>query len=153
MPCTNMKQKKSNKANCNIHEEIIKVKKPTNIRVVIQNRMNWKMFDIPVLSITNTNCNKDKGRDLGHYWANILTTRFRWIVNQFLSLFFMKFKIKKRLPSFTLPITIAIDNLWSWPILTWIDVKEVDLWPNCCTFWYKDCSWWEVSSLHGSWFA
>jgi hypothetical protein len=40
MPCTNIKQKKSNRANCSIHEEIIKVKKRTNMRVVIQNRMN-----------------------------------------------------------------------------------------------------------------
>jgi hypothetical protein len=69
-----------------------------------------------------------------NYWANILTTKFRWIINQFLSLFFMKFKVKKHLPSFKLPITIAIDNLWSWPILIWTDVKEVDLWPNCLHF-------------------
>jgi hypothetical protein len=40
MPCTNMKQKKSNKANCKIHEEIIKVRKPTNMKAMIQNRMN-----------------------------------------------------------------------------------------------------------------
>jgi hypothetical protein len=35
-----MKQKKSTKANCKIHEEMIKIKKPTNMRAMIQNRMN-----------------------------------------------------------------------------------------------------------------
>ncbi len=45
-----------------------------------------------------------------NFWANNLTTKSKWVVNLFLSLFFINPIFEKHLPSSMLPITMAIDN-------------------------------------------
>ncbi len=45
-----------------------------------------------------------------NFWANILTTKFKWVVNLFLNLLFINPMFEKHLSSSTLPITMAIDN-------------------------------------------
>jgi len=45
-----------------------------------------------------------------NFWANILTTKFNWVVNLFLSLLFINPIFEKHLSSSMLPITMAINN-------------------------------------------
>jgi len=45
-----------------------------------------------------------------NFWANNLTTKSKWVVNLFLSLFFINPIFEKHLSSSMLPITMAIDN-------------------------------------------
>jgi hypothetical protein len=45
-----------------------------------------------------------------NFWANILTTKLKWVVNLFLSLLFINPIFEKHISSSTLPITMVIDN-------------------------------------------
>jgi hypothetical protein len=45
-----------------------------------------------------------------NFWANILKTKFKWVVNLFLRLLFINPIFEKHLSSYALPITMAIDN-------------------------------------------
>ncbi len=46
-----------------------------------------------------------------NFWANILTTKSKWVVTMFLKLFFINPKFEKHLSSSTLPITMTTNNL------------------------------------------